>query len=76
MKVKTSVTLSEDLVAQLDTLVGETGSRSAVLEQALREFLANRKRRKRDARDLRILNTHSDELNREAQDVLQYQVEM
>jgi metal-responsive CopG/Arc/MetJ family transcriptional regulator len=76
MKVKTSVTLSEDLVAQLDKLVGETGSRSAVLEQALREFLANRKRRKRDARDLRILNTRSDELNREAQDVLEYQVEM
>ena len=75
MKVKTSVTLSEDLVAQLDKLAGEVGSRSAVLEQALREFLVNRKRRKRDARDLRILNTFSDELNREAQDVLEYQVE-
>ena len=76
MKVKTSVTLSEDLVAQLDQLAGEIGSRSAVLEQALREFLMNRKRRKRDARDLRILNTFSDELNREAQDVLDYQVEV
>lgn len=76
MKVKTSITLSEDLVAQLDKLAGEIGSRSAVLEQALREFLTNRKRRKRDARDLRILNTHSDRLNREARDVLEYQVEM
>ena len=76
MKVKTSITLSEDLVAQLDKLAGEIGSRSAVLEQALREFLMNRKRRKRDARDLRILNTLSDELNREAQDVLEYQVEL
>jgi len=75
MKVKTSVTLSEDLVAQLDKLAGEIGSRSAVLELALREFLMNRKRRKRDARDLRILNTLSDELNREAQDVLEYQIE-
>jgi metal-responsive CopG/Arc/MetJ family transcriptional regulator len=76
MKVKTSITLSEDLVAQLDKVAGEIGSRSAVLEQALREFLMNRKRRKRDARDLRILNTLSDELNREAQDVLEYQVEL
>ena len=76
MKVKTSITLSEDLVVQLDKLAGEIGSRSAVLEQALRQFLVNRKRRKRDARDLRILNACSDELNREAQDVLEYQVEM
>jgi len=76
MKVKTSVTLSEDLLAQVDKLLGGRGSRSAVLEQALREFLTNRKRRKRDARDLRILNSHSDELNREAKDVLEYQVEL
>jgi len=76
MKVKTSITLSEDLLAQLDMLAGEIGSRSAVLEQALREFLLNRKRRQRDARDLRILNTRSEELNREARDVLEYQVEM
>ena len=47
-----------------------------MLEQALREFLANRERRKRDARDLRILNSRSDELNREAKDVLEYQVEL
>ena len=76
MKVKTSITLSEDLLEQLDELAGEIGSRSAVLEEALREFLMNRKRRQRDARDLRILNAHSEELNREARDVLEYQVEM
>ena len=76
MKVKTSITLSEDLIAQLDKLAGEIGSRSTVLELALREFLINRKRRKRDARDLRILNTRAAELNREAQDVLEYQVEL
>ena len=76
MKVKTSVTLSEDVLAQLDKLLEGGGSRSALLEQALREFLANRKRRKRDERDLRILNSRSDELNREAKDVLEYQVEL
>ena len=76
MKVKTSVTLSEDLLAQLDKLLDGGGSRSAVLEQALREFLANRKRRKRNARDLRLLNSRSEQLNREALDVLEYQVEL
>ena len=75
MKVKTSVTLSEDLLAQVDRLLDGKASRSALLEQALREFLANRKRRKRDARDLEILNSHADELNREAAEVLEYQVE-
>ncbi len=47
-----------------------------MVEQALREFLENRKCRKREARDLRILNANSDELNLEAQDVLGYQIEM
>lgn len=75
MKVKTSVTLSEDLLAQLDRLVAGGGSRSAVLEQALREFLKNRKRLKRDARDLEILNGRERELNEEALDVLDYQVD-
>ena len=76
MKVKTSVTLSEDLLAQLDRLLVRGGSRSAVLEEALREYLANRKRRKRDARDLEILNSEADRLNEEALDVLDYQVEV
>lgn len=76
MKAKTSGTLPEGLVEQVDKLAGEIGSRSAVLEQALQEFLKNRKRRKRDARDLRILNALSEERNREAQDVFECQVEL
>ena len=76
MKVKTSVTLSQDLLAQLDRFLARGGSRSAVLEQALREYLANRSRQKRDARDRKILDSHADELNKEALDVLDYQVEM
>ena len=75
VKVKTSVTLSKDLVQQLDELASEHGSRSAALEEALREFLEHRKRRQRNARDLRILNSNADSLNREAADVLEYQVE-
>ncbi len=76
MKVKISITLSEELLAQIDQMLQGKGSRSAVLEQALREFFANRKRRRRDAQDLRILNTRTEELNREALDVLEYQVEL
>lgn len=75
MKVKTSVTLSQDLLAQVDRLIEGKGSRSAVLEQALREFLAGRARRRRDAEDLRILNSRAAGLNREALDVLEFQVD-
>ena len=76
MKIKTSVTLSEDVLKELDRLLGRGGNRSAVLEQALREYLANRARRRREAADLEILNARADELNEEARDVLGYQVEL
>ena len=75
MKVKTSVTISEELLRRLDRLLVKGESRSAVLERALREYLANRNRRHRDAKDLEILNSRADELNEEAHDVLDYQVE-
>jgi len=76
MKVKTSVTLSQDVLEDLDRLVGRRGSRSAILELALREYLANRARRRREDADLEILNARADELNKEARDVLRYQVKL
>ena len=39
MKVKTSLTLSEDLVASIDKLAGTKISRSALIEQILRDVL-------------------------------------
>jgi len=63
MKIKTSITLSAEIVYRLDRLVGPGGNRSAVLHE----------RHRRDARDLEILNRESKKLNREAQDVLGYQ---
>jgi metal-responsive CopG/Arc/MetJ family transcriptional regulator len=75
MKVKTSVTLSEDVLAQLDRVVERGGNRSAILEQALRDYLSHRAKRARDAGDLEILNRLADDLNDEASDVLAYQVD-
>ncbi len=75
MKVKTSITLSEELLREMDKLVGQYGNRSAIIEQAIRAFLAAGVRRARDARDLEILNRRADALNAEAEDVLHYQVE-
>lgn len=76
MKSKTSVTLSEDLVAAIDELTPEGGSRSETIERLLRESFAARERCARDLKDLDALNRHADELNAEAEDVLTYQVDV
>ena len=76
MKIKTSITLSENLVKDVDELAEQYGSRSAVVEHAVREFIAATARRARDARDIEILNRRADAFNAEAQDVLSYQVEL
>ena len=76
MKVKTSVTLSEEVLEEVDSVVEETGNRSALIEEAVREYLQRLRQRTRDERDLYILNDQADELNEEALDVLSYQVEL
>lgn len=73
MKVETTVTLSEDVVAALDSRTHNPQDRSAIVEAALRAYLA-RPRQGEDAGDLDIINAHSAELNLEAADVLEYQV--
>ena len=72
MKVKTSITLSDDLLRAVDELA-KSSSRSEVIEQALRDFLAARARALRDARDLEIMNAHADAYNAETADLLSYQ---
>lgn len=74
MKVKTSITLSGDLLRAIDRHGAEFRSRSEFLEAAARGFLARLARTKAERRDLEIINRHADELNAEAKDVLAYQV--
>ena len=74
MKVKTSITLSEELLHAIDQQHAEFKSRSEFLEQAARSFLVRLARAKAEQRDLAILNRHADKLNAEAEDVLAYQV--
>ncbi len=73
MKVQTLVSLSEDLLADLDRRSQDAQDRSAIVEAALRAFLAQ-PRHGEDAGDLEIINSHAAELNEEAADVLEYQV--
>ncbi|MBI3180604.1 MAG: ribbon-helix-helix protein, CopG family [Myxococcales bacterium] len=75
MKVKTSVTLERDVVEALDKLAGRAGKRSEVIELAVREYLEQQARLARQARERALLDRHAEALNREAGDVLAYQVE-
>jgi metal-responsive CopG/Arc/MetJ family transcriptional regulator len=76
VKIKTSVTLSEELIQQIDALSSQYGTRSALIEQAVRDFLAAQAQRTRDMQDLEILNRRAETLNVEAEDVFSYQVEL
>ena len=76
MKIKTSITLSEEVLLKIDQISGESRNRSAFIEIAIRDFLKKRAKKIRDDRDLEILNKNSKRLNREAEDVLSYQVEL
>ncbi|MBI4467846.1 MAG: ribbon-helix-helix protein, CopG family [Acidobacteria bacterium] len=74
MKIKTSITLSEDLLQAVDQRVAEFKNRSDLIEVAVRSYLARRSHEEEEARDLSILNRTADRLNREAAEVLDYQV--
>jgi metal-responsive CopG/Arc/MetJ family transcriptional regulator len=73
MKEKTSITLSQEVLRGIDRLAGSRQSRSAFIETVLAQYLQQRARAQRDARDIELINRHADELNAEAEDVLRYQ---
>ncbi len=73
MKEKTSVTLSPEVLTGIDRLAGSKRSRSAFIEDVLRQYLRERSKAARAARDMAILNEFADEMNAEAEDVLRYQ---
>ena len=73
MRVKTSVTIDERLLRAIDKATSRGRSRSRIIEDAAREYLAGRARAARETRDLQILNAAADDLNREMEDVLAYQ---
>ena len=64
MKIKTSITLTNTLVADMDQVCGGAGRRSAFVEDAIRARLDKMKRRRRDDRDLAILNKYAEDLRR------------
>ena len=73
MKEKTSVTLSKEVLSGIDRVAGSKQSRSAFIEAVLSQYLRDRARAERGARDLAIINRDAGQLNRDALDGLEYQ---
>lgn len=74
MKIKTSITLSDEILKAIDLHIGAYRSRSEFLETAARIFIEQLKRKEAEQSDLEIINKNADTLNNEADDVLGYQI--
>ena len=75
MKIKTSITLSADLLREIDARVEpQQRSRSEFIEEAVRAFLASTDRAALQAREAAVLRKHARALTSDMADVLEYQV--
>ena len=74
MKTKTSVTLDGGLLRGIDRHATGYRSRSEFIEAAVEYFMQHIERQEAERKDLDILNRQADALNKEAEDVLAYQV--
>ena len=75
MKVKTSITLSEDLLKAVDKRAKQQKkTRSDFIEACCPGLHSAVDSRGAERRDLEIINRHAEALNREAAEVLEYQV--
>ncbi|TAL33272.1 MAG: hypothetical protein EPN93_14675 [Spirochaetes bacterium] len=74
MKMKTSITIANELLQEIDTLLQGKGNRSGLIEKAVKEYIDRIKRTGRNKTDIELINSSLEELNKEALDVLDYQV--
>jgi metal-responsive CopG/Arc/MetJ family transcriptional regulator len=74
MKVKTSITLTEELLTAIDKRARQfKKNRSDFIEAAVWAFIGQLIRDELNAKDLEIINRRADFLNQEASDVLAFQ---
>ena len=74
MKIKTSITLSDDLLTKIDRNLGNFKNRSNFLENAAKNYLSQLSRSENDRRDREIIDRKSAAMNKEAEAVLDFQV--
>jgi metal-responsive CopG/Arc/MetJ family transcriptional regulator len=74
MKIKTSITLSDDLLTKIDRNLGNFKNRSNFLENAAKNYLSQLSRSENDRRDREIIDRKATAMNKEAEAVLDFQV--
>lgn len=75
MKVKTSVTLSEELLQAISSET-DTENRSALIETAAWEYLTRRRQQRRDRNEAKLIAENADLLNKEARGSLEFQEDL
>jgi metal-responsive CopG/Arc/MetJ family transcriptional regulator len=73
MKAKIALTLSDDLLKDLDRMAGPKVSRSSFIEGVLRDFVEQRTPRERFAQVVAAIDQHAEKLNSEMNDALSFQ---
>lgn len=73
VRKKVPITISSEVLADIDRNIGLKGSRSESIEAVLREYFKERPREALNARDLELINANVEYLIREMEDVDQYQ---
>ncbi len=73
MKQKTSITLSEDVLRDLDRRAGSGQSRSAYIERVLRRHFRRVDREAAQRLDVERINAAADQINAEMAEVLEFQ---
>lgn len=74
MKVKTSVSLSDELIEAIDEYGRDYKNRSDFIEFAIRAYVKQIIRDRQNTRDIQIINRNAERLNAETADVLDYQI--
>ncbi len=73
MKIKTSITISEQLLANIDELRQPDTNRSAFIEDAMWTVIHQMRRDAQTAKDIEIINRRADYLNEETEEALSFQ---
>ncbi len=72
MKIKTSVTLSAEILKTIEAITSK-GQRSEFIEMALWKYLDLVEREERNYNDKEIYETYAERLNEEAEDSITFQ---
>ena len=74
--MKSTIAISDELVNTIFKITGKRDSVEKLIELLLRKYLEDEKSKRQDLKDLQILNDNSEYFNKEAEDVLAYQVKL